>query len=165
MTEDTRNFCTNEISPPGRYPEFLEFQSGQGRRAPFFFGEVHVHLAVVKGPDLFSLEVDRRFRGVVISQLSLVTGERAGVLQAALTDAGRMYISFFASKLPRACKEIKGNNKIQLRFMYRGLLCYINLFCWLCSCEVFLKGLTRVTACVFCLQGFQEKRHEPDWPH
>lgn len=69
-------------------------------------------MAAVKGPGLFSLEFDRRFGGVLISQLPLLTGERAGVLQAALTDADRMCLGFSASKLPRTCKEMKGNNKV-----------------------------------------------------
>lgn len=94
-----------------------------------FFGEVHVPLTAVKSPGLFSFEFDHRFKGALVSQLPILTGERAGLLQAALTGTDRICLSFSASQLPRVCKEIKGNNKVWLRFMYKGLLCYISLFC------------------------------------
>lgn len=112
VTEDTRDFSTKEISAPRRSPKIPRISVGQGEEGSFFLGEVLIHLAAVKGPGLFCLEIDRRFRGVLISQLCLLTGEGAGVLQAALTGAGRIYLGFSTSKLPRACKEIKGNNKV-----------------------------------------------------
>lgn len=65
-----------------------------------------VHLAAVKSPGLFSVEFDWRFRGVLVSQLPILTEKSAGLLQAPLTGTDRIGLSFSASQLPRVCKEI-----------------------------------------------------------
>lgn len=70
---------------------------------------MHVHLAAVKSPGLFSYEFDHRLKGVLVSQLPILTGERAGLLQTAVAGTDRICLCFSTSQLPRVCEEIKGN--------------------------------------------------------
>lgn len=112
MTEDTRDLCTKKIDLAGRNPQTSRIPVRQGRGGQWAFCEVHIPLAAVKSPGLFSVESDHRFKGVLVSQLHILTGERAGLLQAALTGTDRICLSFSASQLPRVCKEIKGNNEV-----------------------------------------------------
>lgn len=112
VTEDIRDLCTKKIGPAGRTPKISRIPVRRGKECNFFFCEVRVHLAAVKSPGLFFVEFDHRFKGALVSQLPILTGERAGVLQAILTGTDRICVSFSASQLPRACKEIKGNNKV-----------------------------------------------------